>query len=1354
MRWLTRIVATLAVLLVLGALALHWVIVPRIDDFRPRLEALASRVLATPVTIGALRAESNGLVPSVSLHDVQVHDPTGRPGLRVPRVLAAFSVWSLARGALEQLVIEQPELELRRTAEGRLLMGGLDLSGDASGDTGAADWFFSQPEFLVLGGRVRWVDEQREVTPVALNEVQIVMRNGHRRHQMRVDATPDVAWGERFTLVGQFRQPVFSRHAGYWQEWDGQVYADFGRVDVSRLRQYVDLKTEWGVDLRRGSGALRLWADVQRGQPTEATADLALGAVEVAFGPTLKPLAFASLTGRVGWRDAGGALSVGTEGLQFVDADGLAWPGGNVQLSLREPSPDTDAGAGQGGGELSGDQLDLAVLAKIASRLPLPPAVHRHLQDHPVQGRVQTLHARWDGPLDAPTDWRVQARVSALSVGARPAPPGPRGEPVEGIPGIEGAAIELTTHPAGGEATLAIRDGALTFPGVFEQPRIPLTRLNARANWQVQGERVALQVEELSLANADATGSFKASWRTFDAIDADAEGRRFPGVLDLQGSFSRANGARIHRYLPLGVPADARRYVREAVQKGEAHNVSVRVKGDLRQVARPSPAPGTEFRFAGQVRGTTLNYVPPRLQPEGQAPWPALHELAGELVFEHASMRVNKASARVQGHPGWRFTGVQASIDDLAHTRVRLRADGSGPLATALDIVRTSPLAGFTQHALDRASATGDAQLRLKLDLPIDDIQHAKAEGRITLAGNALRVTPDAPLLTQAQGELHFSDTGFTLHEVQAQLLGGHARVSGGTPSAEARAAGAPAVQVQVRGTATAEALREMHDWAPLPALARQASGSAAYEAMLGFGAGAPQVVVTSDLHGMAFDLPEPLNKPADASWPLRYESQDLPSRAGTPARDRLRLRVADLLALEYERDTRASPARVVRGAMNIGAANARALPLPASGVAARVQLPRVSVEAWEGALTRVFGPPTDAAPGAAAESGYVPTAWTLKVDELLWDERTLHAVSASGTRAGRTWRADVQAQELAGQLEYSEGGASGAGHLRARLDRLSIPASRGADDPPSLAEPHTRIPSLDVVVQHFELRGMRLGELRVQAVNRDAASARNPGTRMRTWQLTQLGLHMPEATLSAHGQWATPGAQAGDQASDARRTELDFTLDVRDAGALLARVDMPGVLSHGEGHLHGRLAWAGAPFSPHYASMGGQLHLEMGQGQFLKVDPGMAKLLGVLSLQALPRRLSLDFRDLFATGFAFDFIRGDVRLAQGEASSHNLQMKGASATVLMDGNADLGRETQNLRVLVVPQIDAGTAALVATAINPAIGISAFIAQLVLQKPLAKAATREFHITGTWDDPQVEQIGAREPDTDAPGVER
>ena len=162
---------------------------------------------------------------------------------------------------------------------------------------------------------------------------------------------------------------------------------------------------------------------------------------------------------------------------------------------------------------------------------------------------------------------------------------------------------------------------------------------------------------------------------------------------------------------------------------------------------------------------------------------------------------------------------------------------------------------------------------------------------------------------------------------------------------------------------------------------------------------------------------------------------------------------------------------------------------------------------------------------------------------------------------------------------------------------------------------------------------------------------------------------------------------------------------------------------------------------SLHYPSLQGQFQVRMGRGQFLKADPGVAKLLGVLSLQGLPRRLLLDFRDVFAEGFAFDSVQGDVRIQQGIASTSNLQIDGVNAVVRMEGSADMAQETQQLQVLILPQLDAGGASVVAgLAVNPVVGLTAYLAQWLLKSPLSKAAIQEFTVDGSWTEPRVTRV--------------
>jgi uncharacterized protein YhdP len=311
---------------------------------------------------------------------------------------------------------------------------------------------------------------------------------------------------------------------------------------------------------------------------------------------------------------------------------------------------------------------------------------------------------------------------------------------------------------------------------------------------------------------------------------------------------------------------------------------------------------------------------------------------------------------------------------------------------------------------------------------------------------------------------------------------------------------------------------------------------------------------------------------------------------------------------------------------------------------------------------------------------------------------------------------------------------------LFARLSRLSMPQSEATQVEALLTEQPGALPAVDVVVDDFELRGRKLGRVEIEAQNRNAEGAQ------REWRLNKFNITTPEASMTASGNWALLNQSrggAGMPRAQERRTVLNFKLDIRDSGDLLGRFGMVNVVRRGKGRMEGQVGWIGAPFSPDYRSMAGQVNVNIEAGQFLKADPGLAKLLSVLSLQSLPRRLTLDFRDVFSEGFAFDFVRGDMHIEQGVASTNNLQMKGVNAAVLMEGSADIDKETQNLRVVVVPEINAMTASLVATAINPVVGLGSFLAQVFLRGPLIEAATQEFHIDGGWADPRVVRVPRR-----------
>lgn len=1360
-RWSLGLLLAFWLLLTIAWGGLHAWIVPRIEEFRPQLEAHATQALGVPVKIGAIAAHTEGLIPSIELSDVALLDASGRTALHLPRVIVALSPRSLLNGGFEQLYIEGPELDARRTVDGRIYVAGLEFAQTEGDSSPAADWIFSQGEVFIRGGTVRWTDEQRGAPELALQKVDLLLRNGNWDHRMRLDATPPEAWGDRFTVVGLFRAPLLHARDGNWKHWNGQLFANFARVDVSQLRHHADV----GIEVAQGRGALRAWADVRSGAIVGGTADLALADVNTTLGAGLEPLTLRSVAGRLGGRQLNGGFEFSTQGLQFQTDDGLTWPGGNLRLvhtAATAKAPEQ--------GEFRADRLDLAALAQIGSRLPLGTTAHTALQAYAPQGLVDEIQASWKGPLDHLAQYQVKSKIRGLSLA---------GEGVDAQAahlGLRGASVDIDMTEGGGKAKVAISSGALMLPGIFEDPVLPLERLSAEVRWQIEGERIAVQTNDVLFANADAQGQARATWHTSDAAKTPHKSR-FPGVLDLSGHLSRANGTRVHRYLPLTIPEASRHYVRDAVVAGSASSVDFRVKGDLHHLPFNDPKLG-EFRIAARVKDVTYAYVPTSLQPDNTLPWPALTELGGELIFERSSMQVRGASGGFAGSKTLRVSKVEAKIPDLSHTVVGVTADARGTLPELLTLMTTSPLAGMTGNALDQASGTGNADLQLRLGLPISEIHKSKVQGSVTLAGNDLRITPDTPALSRVRGAVQFSETGFTLSGVQAQALGGAVKLDGGmkalapnTPATES------AIQVRAQGTATAEGLQQTPQLGIVSQLASRATGSTGYTMNLAFRKGVPELQVATTLQGLALALPAPLGKSADAALPVKFENkvarESLTSLANSatapaantgvkaaittmgaeapPLRDQLTLDMGELGFATYIRALGGAQPRVLRGAIGIGLAAGESAPMPAQGVAANINQGTINVDDWEQVLAQAAGiqpalarkPPvaSAAASTAAAPSAqdYLPSTLALRAREITLQGRTLHNVVAGVLREGSTWRANMDAAELNGYLEFRQPGTPdyANGRIFARLSRMKLPESDVTEVEEMLNDQPGNLPELDIVVDDFELRGKRLGRLEMEAQNRGS-----DGT-LSEWRLSKFNIATPEAAFTASGNWAALNAAGAGPKTSPRRTVLNFKLDIRDSGDMLGRLGMPGVVKRGKGRMEGQIAWIGAPFSPDYRTMTGQLNLNIESGQFLKADAGLAKLLGVLSLQSLPRRLTLDFRDVFSEGFAFDFVRGDVRVNQGVATTNNLQMKGVSAAVLMEGSANIDHETQDLRVVVVPEINAMTASLVATAINPVVGLGSFLAQVFLRGPLIEAATQEFHIDGNWDDPRVVRVARR-----------
>jgi uncharacterized protein (TIGR02099 family) len=1325
-------------------LGLRYAVLPNIDAYKPQVEALATRIIGNPVSIGSLEATWSGLNPALSLDRVVIHDKHGNPALSLPNVAATLSWWTFAVGTLrlESLEINQPDLEIVRDPEGRLFVAGILVDAGKEGDGRGADWVLSQREIVIRDGRVRWKDQLRAAPELMLDDVDAVLQNRWRQHRFALRAMPPPEFAAPIDVRAAFQHPRFARKISDASRWNGEVYADLRDTDLTVWRAYFD----YPADIRSGTGSVRAWLAFDHAKVADFTADLSLSQLSAQLQPELEPLNLIEVGGRVSIREdfnldnIDNTPSFGLNGhvVSFADFtlrtdDGLFLPPTSISESYVPARGGRPART-----EIRAQALDLEMLTSFAARLPILAEQRRILADLAPRGEVRNFAVQWEGVYPEVSSYSVSGRFAALSLRAQSARPAraksarlPAQAAIPAIPGFENLTGRVEANQHGGTLWLDAQDLTLQLPGYFAPAAMPFENLNLHADWNFQGQnQLQMNVQKMDFVQEGIAGSLTGKHVMSLGGSPGAE----PGVIDVNARLSRLDLGKVRRYLPLQTPAYLREWLTGALVGGEVKDVKIRVKGNLAEFPFRSvrnEKPKGEFSVLGRIEDGRLNYAPGEYAKDGKSPqWPLIDRINGSIAFKGDRMEIFADSARTSGTT---LARVKVVLPELAADQLLLTVDGeaAGPLQNFVRFTHDSPVGEWIGNLTENTKASGNARLSLKLELPLYKMEESKVRGSLQFAGNTVHLLEGMPPLAGASGNLEFHENGFSIGVIRSAFLGGPVAISGGTQRDGSS-------MVRAEGSISAAGIRHAYAMPVTRQAVDRITGSTRYSTVIRVRDGRPAISVESSLVGIALDFPEPLRKAAAEPLPLRFELVTLGSSDNLLQRDRIKLALGSTINAHYERQkpaARDARWRVIRGGIGVNAP----APEPDSGVYANVSVASLNIDAWRRAVNSVLSP---AQTGQTAKSidalsiaQYIETdVLAARASELIVLDRKLDRVVVGASHQQGTWQANIDAEQVSGHVTWTESpSGQGLGRVTARLASLIIPKSAESEVSELLEgkSDTEQLPAVDIVADNFELFGKRLGRLELTANN-----ARGPNSR--EWRINRLSIANPDGELSATGIWSSRGR--GSPSTSA----LDYTLKIADAGRLLNRFGFANVLRGGKGRMEGDVRWTGPPFSLDIPSLSGQIRLDIAAGQFLKVDTaaqGAAKLLGVLSLQSLPRRLMLDFRDVFSEGFAFDGVTASATVTKGVAKTDSFKMRGVSATVLIAGTADIGAETQDLHVVVIPEINAGAASLVyGLAVNPVIGVGTFLAQLFLRDPLMKAFTYEYRIDGPWKDPVVNKL--------------
>lgn len=810
--------------------------------------------------------------------------------------------------------------------------------------------------------------------------------------------------------------------------------------------------------------------------------------------------------------------------------------------------------------------------------------------------------------------------------------------------------------------------------------RAPLVADTAagRAAWRRDGRALEVRIEEARLANADAALTVSGTYRT---LPDSAEGS--PGWVDFAGQIERARAGAVADYLPHAT-AQARAWLDGAILAGRVSGGRFELKGDLWHFPWGGTVPG-RFHVDGAIADGRLRYHPD---------WPTVDQVRGRIRFDNARMEIVADAATVYGS---RARSARAVIANLAAhppvLEVAAEVDTSG--ADSVRFLRETPLAAgpgaFTRHV----AVEGPARLKLALGFPLSGPEPIRIAGEVALAGATAAVGRDLRL-ESVRGTIAFTEKSVAAPQLTGTMFGQPASLRLAT-----QADGS--VLTQLDGRLGAQAMAGL-----VPAaFARRLAGVADWNARVVVGGEDTQLRIESTLQGLAIGLPEPFAKRADEARPLAVtirrlgrDDEETVARFAENVHARIGRRTVDgeerwNAALKFGAPVSAEPVR--------------------DGLWLYGDLARFDLDAWREAL---------AGPGALAEgrAALELRGLDLRFGRLRYTGRDILALSARLEREGAEWRGTLASPTIAGEITFDP---SGRGRIAARLERFAVGAgSAGAAGPELPSTPSDQdLPALDIVAQRFEFRGRWLGRLELVA-RADGAE----------WRIDRLDIANDHARFASTGAWRRTAAGP--------LTQIDLKLETRNLSALLAQFGYGETVKGGEAKLEGRLVWPGFPYEFTTGALSGSFRVEAAKGQFAKIEAGAGKLLGLLSLQSIPRRFTLDFGDIFSEGFAFDRVAGDVRLARGTLLTRDFEIAGPAATVTLSGEVSLPLETQSLALKVVPEVGEGVALAATVLGTPVMGLTTLVLQKLLQNPLGKAVSYEYLVTGSWDNPAITRLGA------------
>lgn len=852
------------------------------------------------------------------------------------------------------------------------------------------------------------------------------------------------------------------------------------------------------------------------------------------------------------------------------------------------------------------------------------------------------------------------------------------------IPGLSGLNGLLKVDKSGGLLQIDRSSLNINAPGIMKHP-LAFDQLNTQISWEQKADTLLVNLKDFKAENHDLAAQLSGEYRY------TGHGN---GFINISGKLKRLAAPTVPGYLPVSLNPITSTWLSNAFLSGEVRDASIKVRGEVDKFPFYG-GKGGEFRIDGQLQNIDLVYGPK---------WAKLDNVWARMQFINEGLKIEGIKVSTKGVP---LSDVHVNIPDLMADDPMLYATGKavGELKNYLAFTSSNRSSKILSEFTGQLQGKGQAQLAIDLKVPLNHSEDTKVKGDLFLDNNELVFTAlPIPSAKTIKGTLHFTEEGVVTNNLTLHTLGGKFTL---------KAVMGPKQRFSLEGEANSQELVKEYAAALSPFI----SGHSHFKVDFTVGQDLEKLTATSSLSGTRFNIPAPLHKTAQAPWPL--DLTVAPSPSGWSIRYQLGTASEGIINLKKN-------GTLVSGAVNIGT---RLNAVPSNALAVKIHAPSLDISAWTAALSKLSsGKQGKQKPMTSVIQ--TPLNITFASNRILWEQQALlHNVTASLANHSQqnVWEGSILSQEIKGHFSYTP---TGRGLVYARFNEIDTNIIRAFRTLPDVSASPTQgnqpanymqLPEMDIEVARLRYKEDFLGKLALRAI------VKNGHLSIPSISLTSNTHHF-QAKMMAYG-------------NKSPYVDSDFIVQSKNFGQLLTALGQDNLLINGCGDISGQLNWHGKLTDITEKALSGHIKVALTNGRFGQLDPGAARLLGVISLQSLSRRVRLDFSDLFNKGFAFDNINGEFNATRGIFQANDFQLRGPTADVRMKGNINLIDNTQHLTLQIKPHLSESVA--LATGLltwNPYVGVGVLAGEKLLKDPINKILSLNYKVTGSMDNPQVKKI--------------